>query len=64
MFLQMRLPWHELENSLVHKCFTLKFIDEADRCAILSRATGSGQGGGLRSTDQEPMLPLKVSPEC
>lgn len=26
------LPWHELENSLVHKCFTLKFIDEADHC--------------------------------
>lgn len=38
------LPWHELENSLVHKYFTLKFIDEADYCAVLSRATGSGQG--------------------
>lgn len=46
IFIQMRLHWHELENSLVHKCFTLKFVDEADHCAILSRATGNGQGGG------------------
>lgn len=46
MFMQMWLPWHELENSLVHKCFTLKFVDEADHCAILSGATGNGQGGG------------------
>jgi hypothetical protein len=31
IFIQMRLHWHELENSLVHKCFTLKFIDEAEK---------------------------------
>lgn len=49
------LPWHELENSLVHKYFTLKFIDEADHCAVLSRATGSGQG---------PTFFLAVSPGC
>lgn len=49
IYMQMwLLPWHELENNLVHTCFTLKFIDEADHCAILSRATGSGQGGGAR----------------
>lgn len=49
MYVQMwLLPWHELENSLVHKCFTLKFIDEAGHCAVLSRATGNGPGGGAQ----------------
>lgn len=39
------LPLQELENNPVYKCFTLKFIGEADHCVVLLRATGNGQSG-------------------
>ncbi|XP_019064385.1 tumor protein D54 isoform X10 [Fukomys damarensis] len=53
------LPLQELENNPVYKCFTLKFIDKADHCAVLPRATGNGQGGesgGVTGQSSYPRL--------